>query len=65
MPAVISVKYEAIRLISRLPDNVSWDDILYELFVMKQIELGVQASYEENTIPHNEIIKWLLNNVSD
>jgi len=60
-----SIKYEAIRLISRLPDQVTWDDILYELYVRKQIELGIKASYKEDIIPHDEVIKWLLGNVSD
>ncbi len=60
-----SIKYEAIRLISRLPEEVSWDDILYELFVRKEIELGVKASYEGNIVPQDAVIKWLLNNVSD
>ena len=60
-----SIKYEAIRLISRLPDQVSWDDILYELYVRKQIELGLTASYEDKILPHDEVLKWLLGNVSD
>ena len=60
-----SIKYEAIRLISRLPDQVNWDDILYELFVRKEIELGIKASNKGKTVPQDEVIKWLLNNVSD
>ena len=60
-----SIKYEAIRLISRLPEQVSWDDILYELYVRKKIESGITAANDGKTIPHDQVLKWLLGNVSD
>jgi len=60
-----SIKYEAIRLISRLPDQVCWDDILYELFVRKEIESGITAANSGKTIPQEDVLKWLLGNVSD
>ena len=30
------VKEEAKKLIDKLPDNVTWDDIMYELYVKKR-----------------------------
>ena len=31
-----SVKEEAKKLIERLPDQVTWDDIMYEFYVKKK-----------------------------
>ena len=33
-----TAKEEAINLITRLADEASWDDIMYEIFVKKKIE---------------------------
>jgi hypothetical protein len=38
-----AIKKEAITLIKSLPDNISWDDIIYELYVKKKIDLGLEA----------------------
>ena len=39
-----TTKEEAINLITRLPDEASWDDIMYEMYVKKKIELGIKAA---------------------
>jgi hypothetical protein len=37
------VKQDAIELISNLPDNVTWNDVIYHLYVRQKIELGKEA----------------------
>jgi len=32
-----TAKQEAINLITRFPDEASWDDIMYEMYVKKKI----------------------------
>ena len=54
MPAV---KEEAIHLIETLPDTCSWDDIIYELYVKKKIEKGLQAVEDGRLISHEEVKK--------
>ena len=54
MPAV---KEEAIKLIENLPDDLSWDDIIYEMYVKKKIEIGLKAAEEGRVIPHSEVKK--------
>lgn len=50
-----TTKDEAINLISRLPDGVNWDDIMYEMYVKKKIELGIKAADEGRVVPHDEV----------
>ena len=50
-----TAKEEAINLITRLPDEASWDDIMYEMYVKKKIELGIKAADEVRVIPHEEV----------
>ena len=33
-----SVKEEAKRLVEELPDQATWDDIMYEFYVKKKVE---------------------------
>ncbi len=38
------VKQDAIKLINDLPDNVSWDDVMYHMYVRQKIERGKDAA---------------------
>lgn len=51
------VKEKAIKLIKNLPDDSSWDDIIYEIYVKKKIEIGLKASEEGKTLSHDEVKK--------
>lgn len=51
-----TTKEEAINLITRLPDEAGWDDIMYEMYVRKKIELGIKAADEGRVVPH-EVVK--------
>jgi hypothetical protein len=39
-----NVKEEARRLIERLPDDASWDDLMHEIYVRQAIETGLEDS---------------------
>lgn len=39
-----NVKEEARRLIERLPDDASWDDLMHEIYVRQAIEAGFEDS---------------------
>ena len=53
-------KQAAQQLIGQLPDQASWDDIMYELYVKQKIEAGLQAIAEGRTVPHEEVKRRLL-----
>ena len=46
---------EAIKMIARLPEEVSWDEIIYEIYVKRKIEEGVRAADEGRTVSHEEV----------
>ncbi len=50
-----TVKDEAKRLIDQLPDSVTWDDIMYELYVRKKVEQGVKDSEEGRIVAHEDV----------
>jgi predicted transcriptional regulator len=54
------VKEEAKRLIEKLPDSATWDDIMYELYVKKKIAAGLKAAKEGRIVSHEEAKKRLL-----
>jgi hypothetical protein len=55
-----TVKAEAIRLIDDLPKGVTWDDVLYELYVKMKIEHSLQEAEKGNIFSHAEAKKRLL-----
>ena len=54
------VKDEAKKMIDRLPDNATWDDIMYELYVKKKIAGGLKAAEEGRVVSHEDAKKRLL-----
>ncbi len=54
------IKDEAKKLIEKLPDTATWDDIMYELYVRKKIAVGLKAADEGRVVSHEEAKKRLL-----
>ena len=50
-----TAKDEAIKMISQLPEEVSWDEIMYKIYVKRKIEEGLRAANEGRTISHEEV----------
>lgn len=40
----VNVKEEAQRLIERLPETMTWDDLMHEIYVRQAIEAGLADS---------------------
>lgn len=57
-----SAKQAAKELIEHLPDQASWDDIMYQLYVKQKIQRGIKAAEEGRTVSHEEAKRRLLNN---
>jgi predicted transcriptional regulator len=53
-------KQAAKELIEHLPDQASWNDIMYELYVKQKIEAGLKAVAEGRTVPHEDIKRRLM-----
>lgn len=49
------IKEEARRLVDRLPENASWDDLMYEIYVRQAVERGLADSNAGRTTPIREV----------
>lgn len=50
-------KEAAIKIINNLPDQATWDDIMYQLYVKKKIELSLKAAEDGKVYSHEEVRK--------
>ena len=57
-----NAKNAARQIIDQLPEQATWDDIMYELYVKQKIEAGLKAADEGRTVSHQEAKKRLLGN---
>ena len=55
-----SAKESTRQIIDHLPDQATWEDIMYELYVKQKIEAGLKAAEEGRTIAHDEMKRRLL-----
>lgn len=53
------VKQEIIQMIQSLPDEVTIDDIIAELYFKLQVDAGLKELDEGKGIPHEEVEKRL------
>ena len=54
------VKDEAKRLINKLPEQASWDDVMYQFYVKKKLAAALKAAEEGRVVSHREAKKRLL-----
>jgi predicted transcriptional regulator len=54
------VKEEALKLIDALPEETSWDDIIYQVYVRKKIEKGIEAAEKGGVVAHDEVKRQFL-----
>jgi hypothetical protein len=47
-------KEEAKKIIDRLPDQATWDDIMYHLYVQKKIDKVLKAVEDGKFLSHKE-----------
>ena len=57
------VKEKAIQMIQSLPDDSTYEDIQYHLFVLEKVAKGMKAIEEGRVISHKEakkkVMEWL------
>lgn len=63
--AAMSTKDSVRALLDRLPDDCSLEDVLYHLYVVQQVELGLAEADAGNVIPHEQVVqelerRWIL-----
>ena len=50
-----NIKKEAYRLLEKLPENATWDDLMYEIYVRQTIEAGIEDSKAGRTVDVKEV----------
>jgi predicted transcriptional regulator len=55
-----TIREEAQKAIQTLPDEASWDDVMYEIYVRKKIDTGIKAAEAGKLIPHEQVKKRFL-----
>lgn len=51
----MTAKEAAQQILDHLPEQATWDDIMYELYVKQKIETGLADIEAGRTIPHEDI----------
>ena len=52
--ALPSAKQATLQLVERLKDDVSFEDIIYELYVLEKIQRGMKDAEEGRVVSHEE-----------
>jgi predicted transcriptional regulator len=55
-----TAKQAARQIIEHLPDQASWDEIMYQLYVKQKIEMGLADVRAGRTVSHEEVKAELL-----
>jgi len=55
-----AAKEQAKKLIDKLPEQATWDDIMYEFYVKKKLAVALKAAEEGRVVSHKEVKKRLL-----
>lgn len=58
MPAG-NVREEARRLVEQLPEDATWEDLLYEIYVRQSVEAGLEDCRAGRLVPVEEVRRRL------
>lgn len=50
-----NIKEDATKLVRDLPEQATWDDLMYEIYVRQKIEEGLKAADEGRVLSHEEV----------
>ncbi|MGI9173735.1 MAG: hypothetical protein ACR2GR_00245 [Rhodothermales bacterium] len=63
MSVLPSAKQATLDLVDRLEDDVSFEEIIYELYVLEKIQRGMNDAEEGRVVSHEEarqrLSRWL------
>jgi predicted transcriptional regulator len=56
------IREEAKKVIEKLSDDASWDDVMYQMYVRKKIDEGINSANEGKLLSHEEVKRKFLHN---
>ncbi len=54
---MIAVKESVKQVLENIPDQCSWDDLMYELYVRQKIDRGLDDIQNNRVVSHGEVCK--------
>ena len=51
----MSIKETVLELVEKMPAGCTWDEVLYQLYVRRQIEAGLKDEAEGRLVPHEKV----------
>jgi len=54
MDGSVGIKREAQRLVDQLPEQASWDDLMYEIYVRQGVDRGIADADAGRVVSHDE-----------
>lgn len=55
-----SVKVAAQEVLNGMPDDMTWEDLMYQLYVREKIEIGLQQMEAGEVFDDEEVFQELL-----
>jgi hypothetical protein len=52
-----NVKEAVTELVKQLPDDCTWDDVMYQIYVRQKIEAGLNDAANDRTVSHDEVFE--------
>ena len=59
--AMTGVKEAVLELAHQLPEECTWDEVMYRIFVRQKIDAGLKEADAGRTIPHEEVFEEFAN----
>ncbi len=53
------VKQAMQELVERLPDECTWDEVMYQVYVRQKIEAGLEDIAQGRVLSHEEVFEEL------
>jgi predicted transcriptional regulator len=57
--SAITVRDEARRLVEQLPEDATWDDLIYQIYVRQSIEAGLEDCRAGRLVSTEEVRRRL------
>ncbi len=60
MGTMMTIKEQARELVEQLPEDATWKDLLYEVYVRQEIEAGLRDLDEDRVLSQSDVEEQLL-----
>ena len=55
-----TVKEQVLELVDKLPDDTTWEEVRYRIYIREKIAAGIRAGEEGRVTPHADVKRRFL-----